>query len=172
MPAAAKTKPSDEHVFTITRTFDAPREVVWKAWTEVERLKHWWGPKGFKTTSAKLDLRAGGIFHYGMRSPDGQVVWGKFIYREIAAPERLVFVVSFSDEKGGITRHPMSPNWPMEILSTITFAERDGKTDVTVRWQAINATDEERRTFEAGHESMRMGWTGTFDQFAEYLAQA
>lgn len=101
---------SAENEFVITRTFDAPRDLVWKAHTEPERLKQWWGPKGFTMLSCKVDLRPGGLFHYGMRSPDGQVMWGKFIYREIVKPERLVFIVSFSDEKGGTTRHPLAPN--------------------------------------------------------------
>ncbi len=73
--------------FVISRLFDAPRDVVWKAWTEPERLKHWWGPKGVKIVSCKVDLRPDGVFHYSMRMPDGQEMWGKFIYREIVRPE-------------------------------------------------------------------------------------
>jgi uncharacterized protein YndB with AHSA1/START domain len=158
--------------FVIARVFDAPRERVWKAWTEAERLKHWWGPKGFTVHTCKVDLRPGGVFHYGMRTPDGGDMWGKFIYREIIAPERLVFIVSFSDEKGGMTRHPWSPNWPLEMLSTITFEEQGGKTKITVQWVPHSATELERKTFEEGHQSMQQGWTGTMDQFAEYLAKA
>ncbi len=157
--------------FVITRVFDAPRERVWKAWTEPERLKHWWGPKGFTVHTCKVDLRPGGVFHYGMRAPDGGDMWGKFIYREIVAPERLVFIVSFSDEKGGVTRHPWSPNWPLETLSTITFAEQEGRTKITVQWVPHAATELERKTFEEGRQGMQQGWTGTFDQFAEYLAK-
>jgi len=171
MPAKAKTNPSPEPVFTLTRVLDARRDVVWKAWTDPQRLEHWWGPKGFKVISARLDLRPGGLFHYGLRSPDGHAMWGKFIYREIVAPERLVFVVSFSDEQGGVTRHPMSPTWPLETLSTITFAEHDGKTMLTVQWVPVNATEEERKTFDEAHASMQQGWTGTMDQLADYVAK-
>src|SRR5215471_11703282 len=113
MPAAAKANPSPEPGFIITRVFDAPRELVWQAHTELEHLKHWWGPKGFTWMGGKIDLRPGGVFHYGLRSPDGQAMWGKFIFREIVAPERLVFIVSFSDEKEGVTHHPLSPTWPL-----------------------------------------------------------
>jgi uncharacterized protein YndB with AHSA1/START domain len=109
--------------FVITRVFNAPRELVWKAWTERERLMHWFGPKGFTLKVAKLDFRPGGTYHYSMRSPDGKEMWGKFVYREIVAPERIVLVNSFSDEKGNLTRHPFSPGWPLEMLSTTTFAE-------------------------------------------------
>jgi uncharacterized protein YndB with AHSA1/START domain len=158
--------------FVITRTFDAPRKVVWSAWTDRDRLMQWFGPKGFKMSVATLDLRPGGVFHYSMRSPDGMEMWGKFVYREIVPYERIVWVNSFSDAKGGITRHPMSPTWPLELLSTATFAEREGKTAITLRWSALNATEEELRTFMAAHEGMNKGWTGTFDQLAEYLAKA
>jgi uncharacterized protein YndB with AHSA1/START domain len=158
--------------FVITRVLDAPRETVWKAWTEVERLKQWWGPKGFTVRVAKLDLRPGGIFHYCLRAPDGSDMWGKFVFREIVAPERLVFVNSFSDEKGNLTRHPMSLDWPLETLSTITFAQKGGGTAVTVEWLPLNATEAERRTFAAGHDSMNQGWGGTFEQLTAYLAKA
>src|SRR5437899_7660320 len=87
----------------VTRTFDAPRELVFKAWTEPERLAQWWGPKGFTMKKVSVDLRPGGVFHYGMTSPDGHEMWGRFVYREITPPERLIFVNSFSDEDAGIT---------------------------------------------------------------------
>jgi uncharacterized protein YndB with AHSA1/START domain len=157
--------------FVISRTFDAPRDLVWQTHTDCNHLKHWWGPKGFTVFSCKIDLRPGGIFHYGLRSPSGQDMWGKFVYREIVAPERLVFIVSFADEKGNAVRHPMSPTWPLETLSTLTFAEKDGKTTLTVRWTPHAATQIERDTFDAGHDSMRQGWGGTMDQLAEYLAK-
>jgi uncharacterized protein YndB with AHSA1/START domain len=172
MPTTTDAKQSADKEFIISRVFDAPRDLVWKAFTECEHLKHWWGPKGFKMLSCKLDLRPGGIFHYCLQSPNGQEMWGKFIYREIVPPERLVHTVSFSDEKQGVTRHPMSPTWPLETLATATLTERGGKTTLTVRWTPHNATDEERATFAASHDGMRQGWTGTMDQLAEYLAKA
>jgi uncharacterized protein YndB with AHSA1/START domain len=158
-----------DKAFVISRVFDAQRGLVWKAWTEPERLKQWWGPKGFKVISAKVDLRPGGVFHYGLQMPDGQEMWGKLVYREIVAPERLVFVVSFSDRDGGVTRHPFVPSWPIETLSTVTFEQQPGKTRVTVQWRPHSATDVERKTFAEGHQSMQQGWTGTCDQLAGYL---
>jgi len=169
----------EEHVakmaaeeFVITREFDAPRDLVFAAWTESERMAQWWGPKGFTVMFAKLDLRPGGMFHYGMRGPDGSTMWGKMVYREIVPPERLVVIVSFSDENGGTTRHPMAPTWPLEMLNTITFAEHGGKTTITLRSRAYNATEEERAMFKAGHASMQGGFTGTFNQLDEYLTKA
>src|SRR5438128_629430 len=115
--------------FVISRTFDASRDLMWKVWTQPERMAQWFGPKGVKIFHSKNDLRPGGVYHYGMRTPDGKEMWGKWVYREVAKPERMVFVNSFSDKEGGITRHPMAQNWPLEMLTTITFAEQQkGKT--------------------------------------------
>jgi uncharacterized protein YndB with AHSA1/START domain len=156
----------------ISRVFDAPRELVWKAFTEADRLARWWGPKGFKMLSCKLDLRPGGAFHYGMAAPNGSEMWGKWVFREIVRPERLSFVVSFSDRDGGITRHPFAPLWPAEMLGTSTFADQAGKTLLTTRTVAVNATDAERKAFEDGFGSMEEGFAGTWDQLAAYLAQS
>ena len=161
-----------EGEFVISRTFDAPRDLMWKAWAERERLLQWFGPKGFAMTDAKLDFRPGGTLHYCLRSTDGKEMWGKFVYREIAAPERIVWVNSFSDEEGNLTRHPASPTWPLEMLTTVTFTEEKGKTTVTVRWIPLSATPEEQKTFDGAQEGMRQGWTGTFDQLTRYLANA
>ena len=157
--------------FVITREFAAPRELVWKAWTESERLQQWFGPKDFTGTTVKLDLRPGGTLHSWLHSPDGKEMWGKWIFRDVIAPERLVWVHSFSDKDGGITRHPLSPTWPLELLTVTTFAERGDKTVLTLKWTPLNATDEEIKTFNNAHQGLTHGWGGTFDQLAEYLKQ-
>ena len=166
----AKTVPQQE--FSITRVFDAPRDLVWKAVTEPERLAHWWGPKGFTMLVCEVDLRPGGVFRYAMRSPDGHEMWGQWVYREIVPPERLSSVVSFTDEHGKITRHPASPAWPREVLNTMTLAEQAGKTTMTISGYPINATEEERKTYDAGRGSMKQGFKGTLDQLEVYLAKA
>jgi uncharacterized protein YndB with AHSA1/START domain len=157
----------------IIRVFEAPRELVFKAWTEAERLAQWWGPKGCKITVNKFDLRPGGIFHYSMNMPNGKEMWGIFNYREIVAPERIVFVNSFSDKDGNITRSPFTHinPWPLEILNVMTLTESDGKTTLTLKGSPINATDEEIQKFEATKKSMQQGFGGTFDQLDEYLAK-
>ena len=147
--AKSKAKQVGEFEFVISRVFDAPRDLVWKAWTEPERLIKWWGPRGFDILSTKVDLRVGGIFHYHLRSPDGLEIWGKFIYREISPPEKLVYINSFSDPAGGTTRAPFfDGKWPLEILSTVTLAAEGTKTKVTINWLPYSATDIERKTFE------------------------
>jgi uncharacterized protein YndB with AHSA1/START domain len=158
--------------FIIKRTFNAPLDRLWRAWTEPERFARWWGPKGFECEIAKLDLRPGGICHYRLESTDRQVMWGKLVYREIEPQKRLVFIVSFSDPQEAITIHPLNPGWPRQIHSTVTFSERDGKTTVTIRWVPHEATDSERDVFEAGKESMQQGWSGTLDRLDDFLGKA
>ena len=157
--------------FVLTRLLDAPCEFVFKAWTEPERLARWFGPKGVKATSVKMDLQAGGVYHYGMRGPDGKEMWGKWTFREVARPERLIFVSSFSDEKLGVTRHPMSPNWPLETLSTILFDDMGGRTLLTIKWAALDPTEIERKTFAEGHDGMRQGWGGTMERLDAYVKE-
>jgi Uncharacterized conserved protein len=155
--------------FVISRVFDAPRSRVWRAWTDAAELKQWWGPRGFKVKSCKVDLRPGGMFLYGMTAPDGTETWGKFVYREIAAPTKLVCIVSFSDPQGGVTRHPWSPGWPLYWHSTVEFVEQGEKTRVTVTWLPHEATEAERKTFDEGRESMNQGWDGTLGQLTGHL---
>jgi uncharacterized protein YndB with AHSA1/START domain len=158
--------------FVIARTFDAPRDLVFRAWTEADRLAQWFGPGGFTMLSSTLDLRPGGAYHYGLRSPDGKVMWGRWVFRDVVPPERLAFVFSFSDESGGVTRHPFAPDWPAEVLSTVSFAEHHGKTTLTMHAVPLNATAAELQAFTAGQGSMQQGWSGTLDALAAYLAHA
>jgi uncharacterized protein YndB with AHSA1/START domain len=119
--------------------------------------------------TCNVDLRPGGICLYGMRAPNGMEMWGKFACRQIIAPQRLVFINSFSDKNGGTQRHFASPRWPLEVLNILTLPEHGGRTRLTLRGTPINATEDERRTFEAGFESMNKGFGGTLDQLEQYL---
>lgn len=161
---------SNQVELVITRTFDAPRELVFKAFIKPEHLKNWWGPKGFKMNVAKVDLRPGGLFHYSQNSPDGQQMWGKFVYREIEEPEKLVFVNTFSDEEGNTVRAPFNSTYPLEVLNTFTFVEDDGKTTITMHGGPLSATEEELKTFEEAQEAAQKGFSGIFDQLDAYLA--
>lgn len=161
--------------FVISRTFNAPRALVWKAWTETEHLAHWWGPKGCTVEVRKLDVRPGGLFHYRLMF-NGMEIWGRFVFREIAAPSRLIYVNAFSDPAGEIAYSPFHGAWPRELLTTVTFTEKAASTvpgtEVKVVWQPIDATDEECKAFDENHASMQGGWGGSFDVLAEYLAKA
>jgi uncharacterized protein YndB with AHSA1/START domain len=165
-----KTKSND---FVISRVFEARRELLWQCFTEPEHMQRWWGPKGSTVVSSNMDLRVGGRYHAAMRDSAGRVMWAKFVYREIVPPGRLVWVHSFSDENGGLTRHPFSPTWPLELLTTVTFEDAPGgRTKLTLRWLPLNATAEEQKTFDAAHDSMTQGWNGSFERLAAYLPEA
>ncbi len=152
----------------ITRTFDAPRERVFEAWTECDRFMRWWGPKGFTSPSCRMDVRVGGEYLSSMRSPDGHEYWSKGRYREIDAPEKLVVTDSFADEKGNTvpaSYYGMKGNWPLEMLVTVTFEEQDGKTRLTLRHSGTDRISSEDR------EDMRQGWDESFDKLEESLAE-
>jgi uncharacterized protein YndB with AHSA1/START domain len=148
----------------ITREFDAPRELVWKAWTEPELLKRWWGPKNFTSPTCKIDFRVGGKYLYCMRSPEGQDFWSTGFYREIVPLERIVCTDSFADEKGNVvpaTYYGMSADLPLECQVIVTFEEHDGKTKMTLTHVGIPAGTMSDLT--------EAGWNESFDKLAESL---
>lgn len=139
----------------ITRIFDAPRALVFKAWTDPVHAKHWMGPRGFTATHLEGDLRPGGAWRMCMRRDDnGEELWQGGVHREIVEPERLVFTFAW-DKEDGSRGH--------ETLVTITFAEHQGKTTMTFR-QAVFESVGQRD----GH---RGGWNSAFDRLEEYVAE-
>jgi uncharacterized protein YndB with AHSA1/START domain len=160
----------ENHEVLLTREFNAPRELVFKVWTEAEHFGKWWGPKGFSLEISKMDARPGGMFLGCQKSPDGMSMWGKFVYQEVNEPEKLVFVQSFSDEQGNTVRAPFNPNWPLEIINILTFTDENGKTIVTFSGGPVNASEEELAAFEAMKPMVKQGFGGTFEQLDQYLA--
>lgn len=155
-----------ERALVITRIFDAPCEKVWKAWTEPERVKRWWGPKGFTAPIIKIDFRVGGKYLYCMRGagPDGVVrdFWSTGVYRKIVPLKIIVCTDSFADEKGNVvpaSHYGMSGEWPKELLVTVTFEEQDGKTKMTLRHAGMPAGENQ--------DLARQGWNESFDKLAE-----
>ena len=155
----------------ITHTFNAPRELVFKALTKSEHLKNWSGPKGWTFDVSKSDFRPGGVFHYSQRPADGNVMCVKFEYSEMIAPEKIVYTSFFSDEEGNIVRAPFDVDWLMEILNTITLTEDEGKTTLTMIVAPVSSTEEEIKTFEDSKKMAQEGYSGTFDQLDEYLTK-
>lgn len=148
----------------ITRIFNAPRELVWKAWTEPERVMRWWGPKGFTSPICKIDLRVGGSYLFCMRSPDGEDFWSTGVYRELVPPKRLVCTDSFADKNGNVvpaTYYGMSPDFPLELQVTLTLEEHDDKTKMTLEHVGIPPGTMMELTGQ--------GWNESFDKLAEYL---
>ena len=155
MGAAANlvTEPADR-VLVITRIFDAPRSLVFKAWTEPEHMVNWFGPRGFTSKVLKNDLRPGGAYRIHMRGPDGDDHWSQGVFREIVPPERLVMVGSWADADGNPTRP--------ETTLTLLFEDVGGKTRLTLHnavFESVTARDL--------HEG---GWGSSLDCLAEYLA--
>lgn len=149
---------------TITRIFDAPREFVWRAWTDPERMMRWWGPKGFTSPVSEIDLRVGGKYLNCMRSPDGRDYWSTGVYQEIVEPERIVCTDSFADEKGNVvpaSQYGMSSDFPLEMLLTVRFEEREGKTKLTLTHVGF-PSDEDL-------DGARAGWNESLDKLAEVL---
>jgi uncharacterized protein YndB with AHSA1/START domain/uncharacterized glyoxalase superfamily protein PhnB len=149
---------------TITRTFAAPRERVWKAWTEPEQVKHWWGPKDFTAPVCKIDLRVGGKYLNCMRSAEGQDFWSTGTYREIVAPERLVCTDSFADAEGNVvpaSHYNMSGDWPLELQVTVTLEEDAGATRMTLRHDGLPPGEMK--------EMCAAGWNESFDKLVTFL---
>lgn len=156
-------KQGENSELILTRIFDAPKELVFKCFTEEEHLKKWWTPKGFKATHSKMDFKIGGIYHYCNVASDGTEVWGRMEFTEITEPDKLKYKVSFSNNKSEICKHPMAPDWPIQTETTITFEELGNKTKITLCGKPINPTEIELTTFKNGFESMKVGFAGTFD---------
>ena len=155
--------------FEITRILQAPRARVWQAWTEPDQLQEWWGPKGCKLKVASLDFREGGFFHYAMQYSLAPPMWGRFLYREISAPDRIVWLNSFSNDRGGITRAPFGMDFPFEMQNTVTFTEKSGATTVHLAAVPFGAPDTECQIFEDMFASLEQGYGGTMDQLAAHL---
>ena len=151
---------------TIVRIFNAPRELVWRAWTQPEHLMHWWGPKGFTSPVSKIDLRVGGVYLNCMRSPEGSDFWSTGVFREVVMQERLVMTDSFADEKGNVvhaSHYGFGEDFPLEMLITVMFEEYDGETKLTLSHSGIYGSSAKDR------DNMQQGWSQSFDKLAEYL---
>jgi uncharacterized protein YndB with AHSA1/START domain len=148
----------------IRRVFDAPRELVWKAWIDPEHFQRWWGPKDYTCPFCQMDLRVGGKYLNCMRSPEGQDFWSTGVYREIVPLERIVYTDSFADAEGNVvpaTHYGMNPDFPLEMLVTVTLEDYEGKTKMTLKHSDLPAG-------EMG-ELTGAGWNESFDKLAENL---
>ena len=147
------TADAAERALVITRVLDAPRELVFKVWTQPEHLVRWWGPKDFTAPHLKMDVRPGGSYRANIRSPDGTDYWMRGVYREVVPPERLVFTFAWEEdgERG------------LDTLVTVTFADQGGKTRLTFQQGVFKSV--------ADRDSHQDGWSQCLDRFATYLAE-
>ena len=142
----------------ITRTFDAPRELVWKTWTDPKHVAQWWGPKDFTNPVCELDVRPGGAILIHMRGPDGVVYPMKGEFNEIVPPERLVMTNGAVEDEAG--------NPQLVVVTTVTFAEHEGKTTLTMQAVVTKAAPEA----EGALAGMEEGWNQSLDRLANYVA--
>lgn len=155
--------------FTLSESFPIAADRMFELWTQPDHLAKWFGPAGVRVVQHTMDLRPGGSYHFCLQGPVGDPLWGKWVFREITPPTRLVWLHSFSDEAGGVSKHPMSPTWPLEIVSTVEFQQLGDMTRVSLHWVTHNASDLEQQTFDDAHASLQMGWGGTMAQLQAYV---
>jgi uncharacterized protein YndB with AHSA1/START domain len=137
--------------YEFSRVFDAPVEKLWWAWSDPEIFKVWWGPKGYTSNSVKTDFRVGGKYVWNMHSPDGKDFYSAGIFKEIVPLKKLVFTDSFSDSSGKVipaSAYGIPGNWPLELITTITFKEMDGKTKMT--WKEPGVPEESLKDAQVG----------------------
>ena len=165
---ATKNSPAkSERELVITRVFDAPRELVFKAWSEPEHVMRWWGPRDFTTPVARIDFRVGGKFLNCMRSAEGMEIWSTGVYTEIVEPERIVCTDSFADADGNVvpaSHYGITGDFPDEMRIEVTFEDVGGKTKMTLRHFGLPAGEHQSGANE--------GWSQSLDKLAEYLAKA
>ncbi len=143
----------------LERTFNAPRDLVFKVWTDPKHLAKWWGPKDYTNPVCELDLRVGGAIRIDMQSPEGVVIPSKGFFEEITPPERLVFTLTNFEDEVGVPQ--------LEIRNTITFEEANGKTKLTLRAVIVKSTP----AVTASLEAMEEGWNESLDRLGETLSE-
>ncbi len=154
--------------FKIERIFNAPREMVFKAWTNPVYVKQWWGPEQFTSPHCKIDFKVGGQFHFCMRSPNGAEYWNIGTYKEIVVPERIVTIMHFSDKDANIlpsSHHFGESDFPNEMIDIVTFEKLEGvKTKLTLcRNHSIDLANKFGEV---------QGWNSSLDKFATVVEKS
>ena len=166
---------ADDQSIVIERDFDAPREMVWKAWTDPEMVKKWWGPKDFTAPSIKIEFREGGKYVFAMQGPPGskweKVMYSAGEYKKIVPNEELVVTDYFSDENGKMVTPAESgledPNFPKESTVTVKFEDAgDGKNRLSIIYPKPESEEQFRAMLKSG---MKEGWNSSLDKLADSL---
>ncbi|HEX5940222.1 MAG TPA: SRPBCC domain-containing protein [Dehalococcoidia bacterium] len=143
-----------------TRTFDAPRQLVFAAYSSCDHIKNWWGPRTYPTTFCEMDFRPGGTWRYCMTGPEGDEAWGKGVYSEIVEPERIVYRDYFTDSQG-----VESAEMPSAAI-TVEFRQQNGRTELVSKTK-YDSKEDLQKVLEMGVEE---GFAETLDRLEEYLA--
>lgn len=155
----------------ITRTFDAPKDLVWRAWTDPELLVQWWGPRGFTSPVCKIDLKVGGTYLYCMRSEDGQDFWSGGVFKEIVPMKKIVCTDYFADKDGNKLTpqtYGMDENFPEEMDIVVTFEEQMGKTTLTIVYPIPDDFKIREALLKSGMEA---GWNESLDKIEEVITK-
>lgn len=165
---------TDSPLIVLTRDLDAPRDLVWKAWTESERFARWFGPRGFELPVCEIDARAGGGIRFCHAGPDGFRVWVQGTFHEVNPEEGLVFSGTFTDEAGKPIPHPMIPDWPIEavIVTTVSLETIDeSRTRQTVRQEITPASLASHPAVVIERKGAAEGWAETLERLEEMLRE-
>jgi uncharacterized protein YndB with AHSA1/START domain len=155
----------------LQRLLDAPRPLVFEAFTRPHHLLRWFGPKGCAIDVHRFELRPGGVFLYSMQVGEG-LWWGRWTFEAVQAPSRLVFQSSFADAAGNVARAPFAPHFPLLVRNELSLAEEGGKTALTLTGTPLEASAAEVAFFAGMRADMTQGWSGTFEQLDEALQGA
>ncbi len=164
-----KSNSSGENGLVITRLIDAPRELVFKAWTDPEIVKKWWGPEGLTPPVVTIDLRKGGGYLFSVEDPAGNRYWNGGVYREIHAPDHLVFLNYLADGKGNKLNPAecgMDKSFPKESLVTVTFDEEKGKTKLSIRYEPPSSETVREAMVRSG---MIEGWNSSLNKLQRLI---
>lgn len=156
-------------IFVLEREFDAPRELVWKTWTEPELLARWYGP-GVETIIHELDVKPGGLWLNEMKMGDNSS-YQRMEYREVEPPSRLACLMSNADADWNIAANPMMPDWPRTLLATVAFEDVGGRTKMRLEWTPYEATEAELASFAAAIDNLGKGWGAGMDLLEQILAE-
>ena len=167
MATTANPNETTANALVIERTFDAPRDLVWRAWSEPDLFMRWWGPRDYSCPACKIDFRVGGSWLACMRSTEGQDIWSTGKYREIVPQERIVCTDNFADADGNVvpaTHYGIDADFASEMIISVTLEESNGKTRMTLRHTGLPAGEHS--------EGANEGWNQSLDKLAESLAKA
>jgi len=160
---------SELPTYVLERVFNAPREMVWKTWTEPALLARWYGPN-VETVIHELDVSVGGVWRNEMRMSQGSG-YQRSDYTEVTPPERLVMLMSNTDAEWNVMSNPMMPDWPRVLLTTVTFEEKEGQTHMRLTWVPHDATDAEIACFAGAIAGLDSGWGSGMDLLEKLLEE-
>lgn len=166
-------KKENEQIFSnslpveLSRVFQAAVEQVWKAWTEVDLIKQWWGPKDFSCPDARIDFREGGKYNFAMQGPDGKVIWSGGVFEEIIPYQKIAYTDSFTDKNGKVvssSEYGMPGEWPEALYVTLTFEKLgDGSTKMHLYHEGIP---------KEMHDDCVEGWSQSIDKMQRLVERS